>query len=244
MSAEPDSPASHEPNNEPRHLEPVARRPPRLWYPNQLTPRDDLTLFHNPQNPRSEAIRALRTRLLLARDDSLERGTVAILSPGPAEGRSRLCAELAIAFAQLGRPTLLIDADLRHPRQHILFGDSNPWGLMQTLRYTEPPRMHGVEEVPELALLTSGGLPTNPLELLSGERFEQLIVAWQREFEFVVIDTPPVTRYSDGLVIAAAARRALVVTRATATSFNDMKEMTRQLAAVSMCVVGAVINNF
>ncbi len=244
MNAEPDSPMPRDPDSELRIVEAVTRRPPLLWHPDPLTPCADLILARDPQHPRSEAIRALRTRLLLARDSARHAGTIVLLSPRPAEGRSQLCAELAISFAQLGRATLLVDADLRHPRQHALFSGPNLSGLAQTLRHGEPPRMHGVHGIPEMAILTSGGMPPNPLELLSGDRFEQLVMTWQRDYDFVVIDTPPVTRYSDGLAIASAARRALIVTRAPATSFADLKEMTRHLAAAPMHVVGAVINKF
>jgi protein-tyrosine kinase len=244
MSAEPDSSAPRDPGNELRLVEAVTRRQPLLWHSDQLTPSAELIFAHDPHHPRSEAIRALRTRLLLARYDARHTGSIALLSPCPAEGRSQLCAELAIAFAQLGRPTLLVDADLRHPQQHVLFGGFNLTGLAQTLRHGEPPHVNRVQGVPDMALLTSGGIPPDPLELLSGDRFEQLVLDWQRDYDFVLIDTPPVTRYSDGLVVAAVVGRALIVTRAPATSFKDLKEMTRHLAAAPIHVVGAVLNRF
>jgi len=244
MNVEPGTPVPHAHDAELSVVETVTRRQPRLWHPDELKPGSELVLAHDAQHPHSEAIRALRTKLLLARDDSRHSGTLVVLSPSPAEGRSRLCAELAIAFAQLDRPTLLVDADLRNPRQHVLFGSPSAAGLAQALRHGDPPNVHGLHGLPKMALLLSGGTPTNPLELLSGDRFEQLVVGWQRDYEFVIIDTPPVTRYSDGLAIAAAARRALIVTRARATSFADLSEMTRQLASAPMHVVGAVINRF
>src|ERR1700723_1038122 len=100
-------------------------------------------------NERSEKIRALRTDLMLL-NDSAQRGNVfALVSPGRGEGRSQLCAELAISFAQLGRRTLLLDADLRHPRQHVLFTADNQWGLAQALSLGEAPYLHGVDGLPE-----------------------------------------------------------------------------------------------
>ena len=124
---------------------------------------------------RSEKIRALRTDLMLLNDSAQRGNLVALVSPGRGEGRSQLCAELAIAFAQLGRRTLLVDADLRHPRQHVLFTADNQWGLAQTLALGEAPYLHGVEGLPELAVLTSGTIAPNPLELVSHRRFERLI---------------------------------------------------------------------
>ena len=121
---------------------------------------------------------------------------VALVSPGRGEGRSQLCAELAIAFAQLGRRTLLVDADLRHPRQHVLFTAENQWGLAQTLALGEAAYLHAVEGLPELAVLTSGTIAPNPLELVSHRRFERLISEMRRQYDFIVIDTPAISLYA------------------------------------------------
>jgi protein-tyrosine kinase len=204
----------------------------------------DLIHARDADSERNEKIRALRTDLMLL-NDSTQRGNVfALLSPGRAEGRSQLCAELAIAFAQLGRRTLLVDADLRHPRQHILFNSENQWGLAQTLGLGEPPYLHGVDGLPELALLTSGTIPPNPLELVSNRRFERLIAEFRRQYDFVVIDTPAVSLYSDALQIATIAQRVLVVSRTEATSFPGIKDMLRRLAVTDASILGAVINKF
>jgi protein-tyrosine kinase len=204
----------------------------------------DLIHARDADSERNEKIRALRTDLMLL-NDSTQRGNVfALLSPGRAEGRSQLCAELAIAFAQLGRRTLLVDADLRHPRQHILFNSENQWGLAQTLGLGEPPYLHGVDGLPELALLTSGTIPPNPLELVSNRRFDRLIAEWRRQYDFVVLDTPAVSLYSDALQIATIAQRVLVVSRTEVTSFPGTKDMLRRLAVTDATILGAVINKF
>jgi capsular exopolysaccharide synthesis family protein len=234
---------------EPSLIEAVLRRQPRarrstLWHTDAAKPGVELILAHDLGHPRSEAIRALRTKLLVTQEQWRRTHPIAVLSPSPAEGRSQLCAELAIAFAQLRRATLLVDADLRHPRQHVLFGADNRRGVAQALGECEPPTLFAVEGLPDLALLTSGGVPANPLELLSRDHFERLMKVWQREYEFVLIDTPPMSLYSDGLAVASLARRALVVSRAPRTSFRDLKEMMRQLAAAPTAILGAVINRF
>jgi receptor protein-tyrosine kinase len=244
MSSEPDIRVPSGGDNELRPVEPVRDWRPRLWTAGRLNPCPELLLTSGPRHPRSEAIRALRTRLLLARDGARHAGMFAVMSPCAGEGRSQLCAELAIAFAQLGRTTLLIDADLRNPRQHRLFGEHNRSGLAQALHRNEAPWIHGISGIAPLALLTSGGVPSNPLELLSASRFEQIVAGCRRDFEFVVIDTPPATRYSDALAIAAVAGRVLIATRARATSFEALSEMVRQLAATPTHVAGAVINRF
>ena len=99
-------------------------------------------MAHDPYDPRCEKIRALRTELLLRRELTDRADIVALLSPCPGEGRSLLAAELAIAFAQTGRPTLLVDADLRRPQQHLLFGTDNRQGLSQAIEHGVKPQLH------------------------------------------------------------------------------------------------------
>ena len=209
-----------------------------------VRPSSQITLIHDPDSPRSERIRALRTELMLLVEDVRRGNICALLSPGPAEGRSQLCAELAIAFAQLGRRTLLVDADLRHPRQHVLFSANNQCGLAQALALGETPYLYSVQGVPELSLLTAGVIPPNPLELVSNRRFERMMDDWRRTYDFVLIDTPPVSQYADALAIATAARRVLVVSRTESTSFSGMKDLLRRLAPTQARILGAVLNKF
>lgn len=205
---------------------------------------DELMHTRDPGNERSEKMRALRTELMLL-NGSAQRGNVfALVSPGRGEGRSRLCAELAIAFAQLGRRTLLIDADLRHPRQHALFTASDDMGLAQCLELGESPYLHEVEGIPELLLLSAGNAPSNPLELISSRRFERLVSELRRQFDFIIIDTPALSQYSDALQIATVAQHVLVVSRTSTTSFEGMKDMLRRLTVTGSRTLGAVMSKF
>ncbi len=178
-------------------------------------------------------------------NDSAQRSNVfAFVSPGRYEGRSQLCAELAIAFAQLGRRTLLVDADLRHPRQHVLFSSENQWGLSKALAQGDAPYLNTVEGLPQLTLLTSGPVPNNPLELLSQSRFERLTSSLGNQYDFIVIDTPAVSQCADALQVASVARHVVAVSRAGVTSFQDMKDMLRRLALTDSAILGAVFNKF
>jgi protein-tyrosine kinase len=215
-----------------------------VWEGERLRPGKDLTLAHDSYSERSEAIRTLRTELLMRTNGRRGAGMFALLSPCAGEGRSQLAAELAIAFAQLGSRTLLVDADLRKPRQHQLFGADNMIGLAQCLVDGTPPRLYGIEGMPQMALLTSGALPTNPLELLSGTRFERIVGEWRRSYEFVVIDTPPVSQFSDGLAVASVAGHIVVLGRTNSTSFQVLSELRRKVATTNAWVVGAVMSNF
>jgi protein-tyrosine kinase len=218
------------------------RRELVVWEGPKLRPSDQLIVAHDPLHPRSESIRSLGTELLM-RTRNLGGGIIALLSPCAAEGRSQLAAELAIAFAQLGRRTLLVDADLRRPRQHVLFGAENDTGLAQALEGAAV-RLNGIEGLPQMALLTSGVLPPNPLELLSGTRFDQLTVEWRRNFEYVLLDTPPTAKSSDAIAVAGAVGNVLVLSRADVTPFSALKEMARKLATTHARTLGAVIGRF
>jgi protein-tyrosine kinase len=215
-----------------------------LWEGPRVRPSKEIILAHDPFSDRGEAIRTLRTELLMRTHGQRAASVFALVSAAPGEGRSLLAAELAIAFAQLGSRTLLVDADLRRPRQHLLFGAENLIGLAQSLVDGTPPRLYGVEGVPQMTLLTSGALPPNPVELLSGARFGRAIGEWRRSYEFVVLDTPPVSRFSDGLAVASNAGNVVVVGRTNSTSFHDFTEMRRKLGTTNAWVVGAVMNNF
>jgi receptor protein-tyrosine kinase len=210
----------------------------------RVKPGESLVLAHDPDNPRSERLRALRTELLLLNEETRRANIIPILSPGAGEGRSQLAAELAISFAQLGRRTLLVDADLRKPQQHVLFSTANEHGLFQAVAQNEKLNYHPVTGLPQMHVLTAGPIPPNPLELLSDGRFEKLLSDWRNYYEFVVIDTPPISQCADGLAVATIAGRVLILSRAQRTSYKDIQEMLRRLAPTQSKILGAVLNHF
>jgi protein-tyrosine kinase len=210
----------------------------------KVFPGPDLILAHDPDSPRSEKIRALRTELLLLSEASAGANTIALLSACAGEGRSQLAAELAIAFSQLGRRVLLVDADLRRPRQHALFDASNQNGLAEAITRRQKPWFHPVDGLPQLSLLTAGMAPPNPLELLSDGRFARMLQDWRKAFEFVVLDTPPVKEFADGLAIATLAGRVIVLSRGQHSTYVETRELLRRLASTQSQILGAVINHF
>jgi receptor protein-tyrosine kinase len=207
-------------------------------------PDDRLLIVHDPDDPRCERVRALRTELQLRRDTRDRGDIVVLLSPCTGEGRSQLAAELAIAFAQLGRATLLVDADLRHPTQHALFGIADSPGLAQAIEDETWARLHPVQGLPRLSLITAGAVPFDPLRLLCSRRFAALVEGWRDSFEQVVIDTAPVAAHADGLAVAAVAGRVLALSRARHTPDDALDAMLSRLAALRTQVLGAVISHF
>lgn len=211
---------------------------------NVVEPDDRLIMAHDPCDTRCERIRALRTELLLRSEGTDRADIIALVSPCAGEGRSLLAADLAIAFAQTGRPTLLVDADLRRPQQQMLFGTDNRHGLAQAIASGEPPHLRSVFGMPQMSLLTAGEMPSDPLELLSSRSFAALVADWRENFKFVVIDTSPIARFSDALAVANLVGRVLVLSRAQHTPYREMQNMLRRLAATRSEILGAVISHF
>jgi protein-tyrosine kinase len=210
----------------------------------EVTPGDHLKSALDPHNARNEKMRVLRTELLLSHESARYANVVALVSPDSAEGRSQLAAELAISFAQLGRRTLLVDADMRSPRQHTLFNSNNQFGLSHAISQNGRPYLHPVRGLASMFLCTSGAIPPNPLELLSDGRFGKLLTDWRSHYEFVVIDTPPISRYADALAVATIAGRVLIVSRSQQSSYKKTGEMMRRLETTQAKVLGAVLNAF
>jgi len=208
------------------------------------TPLAGLCYLNDPKDPRAGRIVTLRNRILSRCEGSPTTVVMAVTSPAAGEGRTRLAAELAISFAQHSRATLLIDADLRRPQLHLLFDAGDRPGLAQSLETGAAPYLSTVGGVPGLHLLAAGSVRRNPMDLLSHERFPRLMENWRSRFELVVLDTPPLTLYADGLVIAGLAGRALMVARAGHTPSRLVEGMLRRLDGARSDVVGTVLNHF
>jgi receptor protein-tyrosine kinase len=213
-------------------------------YVGRVAPGPSIILVRDPDNPYSEQIRALRTELMLLNGASRSGNSIVVLSPCRGEGRTQLCAELAIAFSQLGKRTLLVDADLRRPRVHSLFDSHNGSGLGQALESGGVPHVLGVEKLPHLSVLIAGSSVPNPLELLTNGHFQRQLADWRKKYSMIIIDTPPITEFADGLAIASFAEQVVIVGRVGSTPHRDMKEMLRRMAGAQSRIVGAVINSF
>jgi receptor protein-tyrosine kinase len=193
-----------------------------------------------------EALRALRSQLLLRWFTGEEgRKTLAIVSAGHAEGRSYLAANLAVVFSQMGERTLLIDADLRNPRQHQLFGLKNVAGLSTIL--SERGGMEAIQRIPafvDLSVLAAGATPPNPLELLGRQSFADLLEQLRTQYDIVVLDSPSAALGSDFQLIARKTRGVLMLARRNRTSVGAYSALAEEVAAASATVVGTVLNDY
>jgi protein-tyrosine kinase len=133
---------------------------------------------------------------------------------------------------------------LRNPQQHAFFGAVNAHGLTKVITNFEKPIYHPVLGLPQMHLLTAGPTPSNPLELLSDGRFEKLVTEWRNSYEFLVLDTPPLSKCADGIAVATLAGRVLLLSRAQHTSYAGTRDMLRRLATTQSRILGAVINHF
>tara|TARA_R110000850_G_scaffold3151_3_gene15027 strand:- start:30584 stop:31501 length:918 start_codon:yes stop_codon:yes gene_type:complete len=208
----------------------------------------ELTSVSDPFSPHAEGIRSLRTALLLQlerlpRDEGFI-NVVAVCSAQKGEGRSRLAAELAISLAQLDAPTLLIDADLRTPRQHRLFDVPEASGLAEALTQSGPAQVLNVDGLPNLSLLTAGQDRRKPLERVSQAEFRQLMQGYARRFRHVIIDTPAIAPYPDALAVTAAVRNVLLVMRRHHCRLAAAQAALARLQAANGRIVGSVLQDF
>lgn len=201
-----------------------------------------LKVAHDAFHPHSERIRALRTELLL-RSGPATSQTLAVVSAGTGEGRSVLAAELAIAFAQLDEPTLLVDADLRRPYQHHLFNADNRRGL-GSLAAGEPPCLQAVEGLPQLAVLTAGPSLASPQDLLGGPRMAHWLRHWAAGYRHIVLDTSAAADNADALTLAGRIDAVLPLARRHHSSMPALKTLLERLRAAPARQLGAVLLEF
>jgi chain length determinant protein tyrosine kinase EpsG len=206
----------------------------------------EIIVAYEPFHPRAEELRALRTRLSIRWSNAEVRHRVlAIVSPGPGEGRSYVAANLAAVFSQLGERTLLIDADLRAPRQHRIFDVPDRIGLSAILSgRADRGAVVPVPQFGTLSLLPAGAPPPNPQELLSRRALAGLLQELRTEFDVILVDTPPATRYADAQAVAYQAGSAMVLARKDHTRLADTAGVVQQLSDTGARIVGTVLNAF
>lgn len=206
---------------------------------------NELVAAYKPFSSQVEALRTLRSQLML-RWFNEERKMLAIVSPEAREGRSYLAANLAVIFSQLGERTLLIDANLRNPRQHTIFNLPLNGGLSSMLsgRTGQDDAVVRAPYFADLSLLAAGPIPPNPLELLGRPEFSKLLGDVSQRYDVILIDTPAGRAYSDAITIATRAGGALMMTRKDHTRLEAAKSLVTELGACGAHVIGSVFNKY
>jgi polysaccharide biosynthesis transport protein len=227
-------------------LPPLKRPRLRPGDPRRLAPAalsHTLVMQQDRHSVAAEAYRLLRTNLIFS-DANRPPRTITVTSASPGEGKTVTAANLAVAFAQQGIGALLLDADLRRGRLHDLFHVAQGPGLTQVLQgrstleeVTRPSGQQG------LSIVTTGPLPSDPGELLTGELMAEVLEQAARSHGVVIIDTGPLLAVSDASVIASRTDATVLVVRAGQTKEDEAKIAMAQLVAVGANVVGVVLND-
>jgi non-specific protein-tyrosine kinase len=209
-----------------------------------MSQEPDLITLTDPRSPAAEAYRALRTNLTFAAlDKPIE--TLVVTSAAPGEGKSTTLANLAVTMAQGERRTILVDADLRRPSLHEIFGISNSRGLTTMFVESEalqnPPLVETA--VGNLHLIPTGPLPPNPADLLGSRRMEEVIAGLRTRADIVLLDAPPVVAVTDAAVLGTKVDGVLLVVSAGRTRRDHAQRARELLERVHVRVVGAVLTN-
>lgn len=209
-----------------------------------MAKQPNLITLTDPRNPAAEAYRTLRTNLTFtALDKPIE--TLIVTSATPDENKSTVLANLAVTMAQGERRTILVDADLRRPSLHEIFGVGNDWGLttmiVEETTLDDPPLVDvGVDN---LWLVPSGPLPPNPADILGSRRMEQVIAALKARADVILFDAPPVVSVTDATVLGTKVDGVLLVVCAGRTRREHAQRAKELLERVHVRIVGAVLND-
>jgi polysaccharide biosynthesis transport protein len=202
----------------------------------------DLIMLKQPRSAMAEAIRHLRTSLVR----SLPEGppeVIVVASPNPREGNSTIAVNLAIALAQDGRRTVILDCDLRKPRLHEVFQADNSSGLTTCLNGDiSMVEILQPTEVDNLFFIPAGPVPVNPSELLNSQSFKNLLQYLRRDFHHLIIDTPPTLGFADARVVAMHSDGVLLVAKHQATSRKAGRLARQHFAQVNARILGMVLN--
>jgi capsular exopolysaccharide synthesis family protein len=208
--------------------------------------KPDLVLLNDSRSAPAEAIRTLRTNLMFGQKNAQKPlHTFIITSAMDGDGKSVLAANLAVAFAQAGQKTILVDGDLRRPTQHTLWGVANDKGLMSMVNdegaFANPPLLNtGVEN---LSLLTTGNSSDIPADVLSHPRMSEIIGVLKARADFVIFDASPVLVATDATLLGRKTDGALLVVRAGGTRKDHVSRAKSALEQVGAVLLGAVLTN-
>lgn len=212
-----------------------------------------LVTITDPRSPTSEAYRVLRTAIQFSVVDK-KNSILLMTSAVPSEGKSTTAGNLAVVMAQAGNNVLLIDGDLRRPSQQDVFKLPNKRGVTSLLLKlnvddsdievrnlvedtVQPTQVEGLQ------IMTCGQVPPNPSELLGSTKMRRLLEVLEKQYDFVIIDSPPVLSVTDAAVLSALSGITLVVVRANKSRKGEFKQVVERLNDVNANLAGAVLNS-
>lgn len=192
----------------------------------------------------SEQYRIIRTNIMFAHLDC-DIKSVLFTSEIPGAGKSTTAANVAAAFAQAGKKTVLVDADLRQPTGHYTFGVSNQSGLtagiVNDLQLKEIIKQTSVNN---LDIVTAGPVPTNPSELLSSVKLVQMLTDLKNLYDMVIVDSPPILAVADAQILSKYTDGTVIVTDVKNNNLQRLKEAKQLLEKTDARILGVVLNNY
>lgn len=206
----------------------------------------ELLISADSRSSLAEAYRQLRTSILLSTAGHAPKSLL-VTSSLPSEGKTTTAANTAISLAQTGAKVLIIDADMRRPRLHSVFNVGNGDGLSTILSSELQDKdildIIQRDEASNLNILTSGPIPPNPAELIGSEQMANLLKTLQSHFTHVVVDSPPITSFTDGVLIASMVDGVILVVHSGKSSRQVIRRARQLLQDVGARVFGVVLNN-
>jgi capsular exopolysaccharide synthesis family protein len=202
----------------------------------------ELATSDYPKSMLSEAYRSIRTSILLSSSGNPPK-TIAVSSPNPGEGKTTTVMNTAIVLSQNGARVIIIDADMRKPRVHKVFGKENGVGLSSFLSgNAELEEVVQKSKIPDLYYIPSGPIPPNPSELLGSALFKKMIEGLTSRFHYLIIDSPPLLAFSDSVIISTNVDGVVMVVIGGKTPRETLKRSKEILLQVDARILGVVIN--
>lgn len=198
---------------------------------------------YKPFSKSSEEIRTLRGQLGVRWFN--EHKSLVVLSPRQKSGASIISANLAVTFAQLGKKTLLVDANMRKPTIHKLFNITNDRGLSDILAArANAGVIIDYENLDNLSILTAGATPPNPVELLGKQELDMLIEQLEGTFDVLIFDSPAATEHCDAQMLLSKVKGGLLVAKKNKTMMQSIEQVKKEFQINNATIVGSVLNEF
>jgi len=202
----------------------------------------ELIVLNKPKSPVSEAYRGVRTNIQFANVDKNIK-TILLTSSKQGEGKTTTVSNIAITMADLGKKTVIIDCDLRRPRLHKAFGMTNIGGVTDILLNSDSYKGYlkrtGIEN---LEIITAGQIPSNPSEMLSSRSMARLIEQIRGDYDYVLIDAPPVAAVTDAVILSSMADGTLLVCHSGSVEVELAKSAKQSLEKAGANIMGVVLN--
>ena len=207
--------------------------------------KEELVIQNRPKSNISEDIRTIRTNLQFTSVDT-DAKVILVTSSIPGEGKSFISSNLAVAFAQAGERTLLVDSDLRLGRIHKIFGVSNRSGLSNLLASYGTAEVDDYikkSDIDKLVILPRGTVPPNPSELLNSNSAKALVESLKENYDRIIFDGVPINGLPDSLIVAGMVDRVVLVASSGYTKSDDLSDAKKALEKIDANIAGVVLNN-